>query len=266
MFSDPRFQALHVGYARIDLRWDVLSDATATAQLDLWMNGAKATGARPLVTFDRSPKRISYNPTPQQLVSRMKALRSALPVPEGLLLLERGQHEQEAGARREVVAGAAQGLPDLQRPGDRPARQAQHDLLGPALRRRRAPHAQGLGPAQLRRRQHAVDQDHQEAPGLGRRRRSGSPRPAASSSAPTAPSSSSRPAPRAPRRSRGSSSTSSPRSPRGSSASTSTTGTRASARPARRRGTRASSAPTARRARRCSVLQGELGRIRRAGR
>src|SRR4051812_29669058 len=71
MFGDPRFQALHVGYVRIDLRWDVLSDATATAQLDQWMVGAKATGVRPLITFDRSPKRISYNPTPQQLVSSM---------------------------------------------------------------------------------------------------------------------------------------------------------------------------------------------------
>jgi hypothetical protein len=76
MFSDPRFQALRIGYARIDLRWDVLSDATATAQLDAWMNGARATGVRPLVTFDRSPKRISYNPTPKQLVSAMKDFSS----------------------------------------------------------------------------------------------------------------------------------------------------------------------------------------------
>ena len=29
MFGDVRFQALHVGYARLDLRWDVLSDAGA---------------------------------------------------------------------------------------------------------------------------------------------------------------------------------------------------------------------------------------------
>jgi hypothetical protein len=79
MFSDARFQALHVGYARIDLRWDVLSDYAATQQLDAWMNGARATGVRPLVTFDRSPRRISYNPTPQQLVSSMKALRRRYP-------------------------------------------------------------------------------------------------------------------------------------------------------------------------------------------
>jgi hypothetical protein len=79
MFSDARFQALHLRYARIDLRWDVLTDAGATAQLDLWMAGAKATGAAPLVTFDRSPKRPSYNPTPQQLAGALKALRARYP-------------------------------------------------------------------------------------------------------------------------------------------------------------------------------------------
>src|SRR4051812_28169823 len=79
MFSDARFQALHLRYARIDLRWDVFSDATATAQLDTWMAGARATGVSPLVTFDRSPARVSYNPTPQQLVGAMKALRTRYP-------------------------------------------------------------------------------------------------------------------------------------------------------------------------------------------
>jgi len=79
MFGDARYQALHLGYARIDLRWDVLTDATATAQLDSWMAGAQATGASPLVTFDRSPRRPSYNPTPQQLVGALKALRARYP-------------------------------------------------------------------------------------------------------------------------------------------------------------------------------------------
>jgi hypothetical protein len=59
MFGDPRFQALHLRYARLDLRWDVFTDAAATARLDTWMAGARATGARPLVTFDRSPRRPS---------------------------------------------------------------------------------------------------------------------------------------------------------------------------------------------------------------
>jgi len=83
MFSDARFQALHIRYARIDLRWDLLSDAGATAQLDQWMAGAKATGAAPLITFDRSPRRPSYNPTTTQLVGALKALRAALPTTAG---------------------------------------------------------------------------------------------------------------------------------------------------------------------------------------
>jgi len=79
MFSDPRYQALGIQYARIDLRWDVLSDAGATADLDTWMAGAQATGAHPLITFDRSPVRTSYNPTPAELVAAMNALRARYP-------------------------------------------------------------------------------------------------------------------------------------------------------------------------------------------
>ncbi|MDX6701297.1 MAG: hypothetical protein QOF26_1523 [Baekduia sp.] len=66
-------------HARLDLRWDVLSDARATTALEAWMTGARATGARPLVTFDRSPRRPSYNPTPAQLVSALKGLRARYP-------------------------------------------------------------------------------------------------------------------------------------------------------------------------------------------
>jgi hypothetical protein len=79
MFKDARFQALHLGYARLDLRWDVLSDAGATAQLDTWMTGARANNIRPLITFDRSPARPSYNPTPKQLVGALKGIRSKYP-------------------------------------------------------------------------------------------------------------------------------------------------------------------------------------------
>jgi len=79
MFADARFQALHLGYARLDLRWDVLADAGATAQLDAWMAGARADRVRPLITFDRSPRRPSYNPTPQQLAGALKGLRARYP-------------------------------------------------------------------------------------------------------------------------------------------------------------------------------------------
>jgi hypothetical protein len=79
MFTDQRYQALGIRYARIDLRWDVLSDAGATAALDTWMAGAHATGAQPLVTFDRSPRRPAYNPTPAQMAAALKGLRARYP-------------------------------------------------------------------------------------------------------------------------------------------------------------------------------------------
>jgi hypothetical protein len=41
--------------------------------------GAPRAGARPLVTFDRSPRRPSYNPTPQQLAGALKGLRKRYP-------------------------------------------------------------------------------------------------------------------------------------------------------------------------------------------
>jgi hypothetical protein len=79
MFGDARFQALRLGYARVDVRWDVFADPAAAAQLDRWMAGARATGARPLVTFDRSPRRPSYNPSPGQLAAALKQLRRRYP-------------------------------------------------------------------------------------------------------------------------------------------------------------------------------------------
>jgi hypothetical protein len=82
MFSDARFQALGIKYARVNVRWDVLKDPAATAALDTWMNGAKATGARPLVTFDRSPLRRSYDPKPAELVGALKGLRMRYGVTE----------------------------------------------------------------------------------------------------------------------------------------------------------------------------------------
>ncbi len=75
MFGDLRFRAFGFRAVRISVRWDVLSDRAAAARLDAWMAGARAAGARPLVTFDRSPYRPGYNPSPGELVSSLRALR-----------------------------------------------------------------------------------------------------------------------------------------------------------------------------------------------
>ena len=79
MFTDARFKALGIRVVRINVPWDVLTDPLETAELDLWMAGARSTGARPLVTFDRSPKRPAYNPTNLQMANALLGLRRRYP-------------------------------------------------------------------------------------------------------------------------------------------------------------------------------------------
>src|SRR4051795_13465631 len=67
MFTDPRFAALKVKYVRVMVPYDALNDAKLKVWLDGWMAGAKAAGQKPLVTFDRSRKRPSYNPSAAQM-------------------------------------------------------------------------------------------------------------------------------------------------------------------------------------------------------
>ena len=79
MFTDPRFAALEVKYVRVMVPYDALNDAKLKVWLDGWMAGAKADGERPLVTFDRSRKRPSYNPSAAQMAKSLKALHKRYP-------------------------------------------------------------------------------------------------------------------------------------------------------------------------------------------
>ncbi|WCB92735.1 hypothetical protein DSM104299_01434 [Baekduia alba] len=79
MFTDPRFAALKVKYVRVMVPYDVLNDARLTVWLDGWMAGAKAAGEKPLLTFDRSRKRPSYNPSAAQMAKSLKGLRQRYP-------------------------------------------------------------------------------------------------------------------------------------------------------------------------------------------
>jgi hypothetical protein len=76
MFDDPRFAALGVVHVRKTVPWDVLKHTKLRRDLDLWMAGANATGAHPLLTFDRSPTRKSYNPSPKEFATQFKKLRT----------------------------------------------------------------------------------------------------------------------------------------------------------------------------------------------
>jgi hypothetical protein len=79
MFSDARFSALNIRYARILAPYDAMHDASARTALDVWMAGAQLAGVRPLVTFDRSRRRTSYNPSAAQMATSLKDFRKRYP-------------------------------------------------------------------------------------------------------------------------------------------------------------------------------------------
>jgi hypothetical protein len=79
MFSDQRFEQLAIKYVRVMVPYDAMHDMPTRRWLDAWMAGAKATGARPLVTFDRSRKRTSHNPSAAQMAKSLKDLRARYP-------------------------------------------------------------------------------------------------------------------------------------------------------------------------------------------
>jgi hypothetical protein len=79
MFTDPRFTALKVKYVRIMVPYDAIHDVQERIWLDGWMAGAKKDGLKVLVTFDRSRKRTSRNPTPAQMATLITSFRQRYP-------------------------------------------------------------------------------------------------------------------------------------------------------------------------------------------
>jgi hypothetical protein len=79
MFTDARFTALQIKYVRVMVPYDAMHDFPTRTWLDGWMAAAKAAGARPLVTFDRSRKRTSHNPSAAQMAKSLKDLRKRYP-------------------------------------------------------------------------------------------------------------------------------------------------------------------------------------------
>ncbi|MDX6713511.1 MAG: hypothetical protein QOH30_69, partial [Baekduia sp.] len=79
MFTDARFTALHVKYVRVMVPYDAMHDYATRTWLDGWMAGARARGAKPLVTFDRSPRRTSHNPSAAQMATSLKDVRKRYP-------------------------------------------------------------------------------------------------------------------------------------------------------------------------------------------
>jgi hypothetical protein len=79
MFSDPRFVALGVRYARIAIGWDAMTSPWQVAQLDDWLAKARALDIQPLISLGHSRTAHRSVPSPERLKFEFRTLRQRYP-------------------------------------------------------------------------------------------------------------------------------------------------------------------------------------------
>jgi hypothetical protein len=79
MFADARFGSSGLRYARLAVGWDALDSPWQVAQLDAWMNGARATGVIPLVSFSHSRTQRRLLPSPSRFRLEFRRFRARYP-------------------------------------------------------------------------------------------------------------------------------------------------------------------------------------------
>jgi hypothetical protein len=79
MFTDPRFLASDLRYARRAVAWDALTSPTQTAQIDAWMTAARAAHVNPLLSFTHSSQNRRQLPTPERLLYEFRRFRARYP-------------------------------------------------------------------------------------------------------------------------------------------------------------------------------------------
>ena len=79
-FHDPRWKALKAPNARLVVSWNFLRSDWQTAEVDHWMQAAKDSGAKPLVTFGHARTgRKLYLPTRDEMAREFRAFRRRYP-------------------------------------------------------------------------------------------------------------------------------------------------------------------------------------------
>ena len=79
MFTNPLFTDLNTPIARYIVPWDFMSQSRDKANLEAWLAGAKATGAKPLISFYVSRVKPLKLPSATQFKRMFKAFRKAYP-------------------------------------------------------------------------------------------------------------------------------------------------------------------------------------------
>jgi hypothetical protein len=79
MFSDPRFLASDIQFARRAVPWDALTSPTQEAEIDAWLDAARVAHVNPLLSFTHSSSNRRQLPTPERLLYEFRRFRARYP-------------------------------------------------------------------------------------------------------------------------------------------------------------------------------------------
>jgi hypothetical protein len=106
MFSDLRFLALGMKIARRSVPWDVARYDWALAEIDQWLQDARRTGVRPLITFARSrvASKRHVIPTRADYLAGFKQFRARYPWVTDFVATNESNYSDPGFKRPELAA------------------------------------------------------------------------------------------------------------------------------------------------------------------
>ncbi len=107
MFSDPRFQALGIEYARISVPWNALDVPHQRQEADAWLQAAQADDVDPLISFDHSRGRRSRAlPTPARYEREFRRFHETYPWVTDYATWNEANYSGERTYRRPALVAA----------------------------------------------------------------------------------------------------------------------------------------------------------------
>lgn len=101
VFTDPLFRSLGMRYARRSVGWDTMQYDWQIADVDAWLQNARAAGVQPLITFAKSrvAERRRYLPTVAEYRAAFVAFRKRWPWVTDYVASNESNHPAETTGR-----------------------------------------------------------------------------------------------------------------------------------------------------------------------
>jgi polysaccharide biosynthesis protein PslG len=106
MFTDTRFEQSGVQHARISIGWDALDSPWQVAELDHWMEKARAANVTPLVSFGHSRTDRRSLPGPQRFLLEFRRFRARYPWVREFATWNEANHCGEPTCHRPALVAA----------------------------------------------------------------------------------------------------------------------------------------------------------------